>query len=290
MAADSDHVLINNFVSAFYLLESAIGNAVAAYRDAPMPIWTHRPVQAPGEWVASALHDIWYKDGQAGNESTAYVGLVGAAPMHIQRLHEVNHAKHVLHLAGQALKKSSRANFQQAKAALGQGRRAAQPLLNDVGLARLHLKQAWRRLPIADAPVRRVHFSWYTSGRTIKRMTVAEVDEALCRLDTNAAHIQIQRGVLASLPRDEVLAQVKPQTCAMRANLTYFDPLPSLKLHVAMNVGMPLFVPLEASDSLPEHNMPDLDPPAARQWPKRRDAKLEEDVLLPSVHVHRYCV
>lgn len=286
--AENSDVLENHFIEAFYGLERAIELLVQSYHEAPMPIWVHHDAESTTSWLEQALRNLWYRDGQPGNESAAYVGMVGAAPQHLQYIHEVNEAKHVLQMTGQALKSQAPVGFREAKQRIGANRQALQGALNDAGVARLHIKQAWRRLPLAEAPVRRVHFSWYSSGRAIKRVTVAEAEEALCRFDTTAAHIEIQRKALASLPSSEVLAQVKPQTSIMRANLTYFDPLPSLKMHVAMNVTMPLFIPLAEGEALPDHNEPATSPPVERQWPKRRDARLEEEPFLPSVHVHRY--
>lgn len=284
----NEHELIEEFEAAFYSLENAIESLIRTYQETPMPIWTLHSTRDPGQWLELALRDIWYKDGQPGNESTPYIGVVGMTARHQQGAHEVNDAKYVLYLAGQALKQRAPVRFRAARDSLGRGRHQAQPLLNDAGLARLHIKQAWRRLPIADELLRRVHFSWYTSGRTIKRITVEEADKALCRFDTSAAHIQIQRQRLASIPGNEVLAQVYPQNSVVRANLTYFDPLPTLKIHKAMSVAMPLFVLLDRDGRLPEQNIPDPHPPPERQWPKRRDTKLEDDVFLPSIHVHRY--
>lgn len=284
----SSDTLIENFVEAFHALEGAIGALVASFQKTPMPIWSHNQTEHPMEWLEIALGDLWYKDGQAGNESTPYVGLVGAAPEHMRLVHEVNAAKHVLQLSGQALKSQAPAGFNHAKSRVGAERRQVQPHLNSAGLARLHLKQAWRRLPVAEDAVRRVHFSWYSSGRMIKRMTVSEVEKALSRLDADAPHIRIQMRKLASLRGDEMLAQVKPQTSLVRANIAFMDPLPTLKMHMAMNVGMPLFVPIALGEELPDHNEPSPHPPIRRSWPKRCDAKLADEPFLPSVHVHRY--
>ncbi|BBI61585.1 hypothetical protein HSBAA_28910 [Vreelandella sulfidaeris] len=92
-------------------------------------------------------------------------------------------------------------------------------MLRRNGLARLHLKQSWRQLPIAQAPVSRVRFAWYSSGRSIKRLTVQEAERKLIQLDTDAPHIRIQLRKLASIPSGEILAQVQTQAPLMRANL-----------------------------------------------------------------------
>lgn len=280
--------LADRYFSAFLALEKAITELAVCYLDKPMPIWVHKGADSAYEWLVCSLEDMWYRDGQPGNESRAYVGLVGAAPAHMSKIHAVNEAKHILQASGKLLKEHSPAEFIATKGRIGAERDRIQLTLNESGLARLHLKQAWRKLPVAEEPVRRVHFSWYTSGRTIKRITVAEADAALCRLDTDAPHIRVQREKLASLPSKELLAQVHTQAALMRANITYVDPLPTLKIHQAMNVGMPLFIPLASGEALPEHNDPSVEPPAERSWPKRRDARLLDDPFLPSIHVHRY--
>lgn len=290
MAAPAESIdeLSERYIRAFTTLECAIDELVRRYQSLPMPIWMHRPAGSASEWLEGALRDIWYKDGQAGNESASYVGLVGAAPTHVEQIHVVNEAKHVFQATGKMLKAQAPADFVALKGKIGGERQKLQGVLNKAGIARLHLKQAWRRLPLAAEPVKRVHFSWYSSGRTIKRMTVAEAYEALCRLDPDAPHIQVQIKQLASLPSSEMLAQVKPQAALMRANITHVDPLPSLKINLAMNVSLPLFVPLVEGSRLPDHNEPSQEPPAERIWPKRRDARLYDEPFLPSIHVHRY--
>lgn len=285
---DSIDDLGQRYFAAFQSLINALSNLAESYNGQPMPMWAFGHENVDVGWLENALLDLWYHNGQAGNESRAHVGLVGATPRQIELVKAVNESKHVLQATGIKLKDREPSKFLDVKGRIGSERNKIQPSLNDSGLGRLHLKQAWRRLPVANEPVKRVHFSWYSSGRTIKRMTIGEADEALCRLDVEAPHIRIQRQKLASLPSGELLAQVRPQAALMRANITYLIPLPTLKLHQAMNVGMPLFVPLSPGEALPVHNEPCPEPPAERSWPKRRDAQLMDEPFLPSIHVHRY--
>jgi hypothetical protein len=51
---------------------------------------------------------------------------------------------------------------------------------------------------------------------------------------------------------------------------------------------MPLFVPLKKGEQLPGFNVPEKYPPEERTRPIRSDAKIEDDVFLPSLHIHRY--
>lgn len=149
------------------------------------------------------------------------------------------------------------------------------------------MKQCWRLIPLAEAPVARIRFAWYTSGRSIKRISVQEAEQKLLQLDTDAPHVRIQLRKLASLPSQEVLAQVQNQAPLMRANLFYTEPLADGHTRRALNVAMPLVVPA-TEGRLPDIKTPPQTAPIARTRAKRRDEKLESEVFLPSLRVFRY--
>ncbi len=155
------------------------------------------------------------------------------------------------------------------------------------GLARLHLKQCWRHIPVAEQALQRVRFAWYTSGRSIRRVTVREAEQMLVALGDDQPHIQIQLRSLAGLPSSEPLAQVQQQAPLMRANLFYEEPLPDGRMRRAMNLALPLFIPSE-SGLLPHHNQPPPFPPESRTRKVRSDERLEQVPFLPSLRIFRY--
>lgn len=273
------------FSAAFDSLTEATTRLIDSYSKCLMPMWSLQSHVDVHNWFATALNDFWYQDGQGGNETTPYVGLVGATPEQMLLVHQVNEAKHAFAETVKLVKANSVLNESKYRIS---SRNSFQDALNNAALPRLNIKQTWRQLPVAEERVRRVHFSWYSSGRTIVKRSISEVHAALLKMDTDAAHIQIQLKKLGGLPPGEPLAQVKTQSCIMRANILYVDPLPSLRTRTAMNVAMPLFVPINEGEPLPDHKYPATGAPTKRVWPKRKDMRIEEEVFLPSLHVHRY--
>lgn len=140
---------------------------------------------------------------------------------------------------------------------------------------------------MADAEVSRVRLAWYSSGRSIKRVTAAEAEQMLLKYDVDAPHIQIQLQKLAGIPSREPLAKVQKQSPLIRANLFFKDPLYDGRLRRAMNVALPVFIPSD-DGQLPNYNRIAPFPPKGRTRAKRSDERLEEDPFLASLNVYRY--
>lgn len=256
-------------------------------RQAP-PTWQLMPVDdAPSRWIRTALLDVWHQTGQDGRETRNYLGIVAADETLIAAAHKVNEAKEAFQATLQTIKRASPKSLSDAKAQLTRRHPDVQSVLNKEGLARLHLKQCWRQLPIADADVAKVRFAWYQSGRSIKRITVREAEQKLLQLDSDAPHVKVQLRRLADIPSSEPLAQVQSQAPLMRANLFFSHPLADGHTRRALNVAMPLFVP-SAQGVLPDIKAPSAQPHATRTRAVRRDEKIEPDVFLPSLRVFRY--
>lgn len=256
-------------------------------RQAP-PTWQLLPMDdAPSRWMRAALLDVWHQTGQDGRETRNYLGIVAADETLIAAAHKVNEAKEAFNLSLQTIKRAAPKSLSDAKAQLTRRHPDVQSVLNKEGLARLHLKQCWRQLPIADADVAKVRFAWYQSGRSIKRITVREAEQKLLQLDSDAPHVRVQLRRLAGIPSSEPLAQVQSQAPLMRANLFFKHPLADGHTRRALNVAMPLFVP-SAQGTLPDIKAPSAQPHALRTRAVRRDEKIEADVFLPSLRVFRY--
>ena len=137
----------------------------------------------------------------------------------------------------------------------------------------------------------RVRFAWYSSGRSIQRVSVAECEALLMKLDTEAEHVRLQLKLLAGLPSDEILARIQPQAPLMRANLFYREPVMredgELRTRRALNVSLPLFLPHDDL-RLPALNQPSPTPPTERTRARRGDVRIEDTPFLKSLRVHRY--
>ncbi len=257
------------------------------YRQSPGAAWALHSPTPDADWLRSALLDFWYQDGQDGRVTRSYVGLIAADASLLEHVAAVNSAKaHFAEILA-SIREEAAGLIPELKAVLPFRHPALHTHLRGQGLARLHLKQCWRAIPVADAPLSRVRLSWYSSGRSIKKLTVREAEQKLLALDHDAPHIRIQLQRLAGIPDGEPLAQVQKQAPLMRANLFFAEPLADGRERRAMNVALPLFIP-SSDGKLPDYNMPPPFPSEKRTRAKRSDERLEEEVFLPSLRAFRY--
>ena len=286
-----EYQLMARIEAAFDTQISAADQVITAVRKENSPLWRLDSVSADSEWLSQALQDVWYQDGQDGRVTRPYLGVVAAGPTVIERVAALNVAKEQLAELFAELREKYPDQLAELKAILPFRHPGLNQHLRGDGLARLHLKQCWRRVPVAEAPVARVRFAWYSSGRSIQRVSVAECEALLMKLDTEAEHVRLQLKLLAGLPSDEILARIQPQAPLMRANLFYREPVMredgELRTRRALNVSLPLFLPHDDL-RLPALNQPSPTPPTERTRARRGDVRIEDTPFLKSLRVHRY--
>ncbi|NOG31070.1 DNA replication terminus site-binding protein [Halomonas sp. TBZ9] len=291
-----DYQLRHTLDQAFDQLIETLEQVVSCFQQGPQTVWRFDNSPDTGVsgklddnsvWLRRALLDMWHTHGQDGRETRNYIGLIAADDTLLAAVDEANLAKANIAACLQRIKEQSASLLGEAKAQLPKRHPDVEQVLEKTGLARLHLKQCWRRLPVAEAPVSRVRFAWYSSGRSIKKLSVREAEQKLLAFDNEADHIRIQLRKLAGIPSGEVLAQVQAQAPLMRANLFFAEPLEDGHTRRALNAAMPIFVP-SSDGRLPHTNHPPSTPPETRTRARRRDEKLESDVFLPSLRVFRY--
>ncbi|MCA1772404.1 MAG: DNA replication terminus site-binding protein [Halomonas sp.] len=280
--------LMQHLEQCFDDLMAALNELATHYEAQRPPTWKLSPADnSSPDWFRAGLFDVWHQTGQDGRETRNYLGIVMANDELINAARNVNIAKDAFRAGLQKVKHTAPKALSGVKAQLTTRHPDINRVLRKEGLARLHLKQCWRQLPIADAEVAKVRFAWYQSGRSIKRITVREAEQKLLRLDTDAPHIKVQLSRLSGLPSEEPLAQVQTQAPLMRANLFFSHSLADGHTRRALNVSMPLFVPNERI-GMPDIKAPPTHPRPQRTRATRRDEKLEADVFLPSLRVYRY--
>ncbi|WP_239495216.1 DNA replication terminus site-binding protein [Salinicola halophilus] len=284
---DPQYQLLAELEADFDRLIDAVVRLADAYAASPSPAWALGDEPIDAQWLRRALTDFWYQDGQDGRETRTYVAMIVADEALMAFVHAVNVEKTRFAATLKRIRDAAPKLIAEAKAVLP----FRHPILHDhlrgQGLARLHLKQCWRHLPIADAPLAKVRLAWYTSGRSIKRLSVAEAEAKLKRMDVDASHIRIQLRKLGDIPDGEPLAQIQQQAPVMRANLFFREALEDGRMRRAMNLPLPLFIP-DPTLKLPHRNDPAIAPPATRTRAKRSDQKIEETPFLPSLRVYRY--
>lgn len=286
-----EYQLMARIEAAFDTQISAADQVITAVREENSPLWRLDGVSADSVWLSQALQDVWYQDGQDGRVTRPYLAVVAAGPTVIERVAALNAAKEQLAELFAELREKYPDQLAELKAILPFRHPGLNQHLRGDGLARLHLKQCWRRVPVAEAPVARVRFAWYSSGRSIQRVSVAECEALLMKLDTEAEHVRLQLKLLAGLPSDEILARIQPQAPLMRANLFYREPVMredgELRTRRALNVSLPLFLPHDDL-RLPALNQPSPTPPTERTRARRGDVRIEDTPFLKSLRVHRY--
>ncbi|GGO80394.1 hypothetical protein GCM10011348_16950 [Marinobacterium nitratireducens] len=284
---DNHPALASELLEAFDALSQALARFSALLRDSDRPLWLplHDSEAGLGEKATaiSLIADIWYRDGQDGRRTRSRHGLIGAGPELLEATLALNARK---------------ADFQQAATSLNAdhlrqlperlAHRAGQlaELLNLHGLGRIHLKQCYRQVPVLDRTPTRVGFNWYSSGRSIRRLSAAEALKMLLRLDQSQPHVQVQLAKLSPLPEHTPLAQLQTQVPVMRANIGWKTDAGWERQ--ARNCPLPLVFPLAQGQALPEHNRPELIPPTGRQRAERSDARIDPEPFLPSLRIHRY--
>lgn len=262
--------------------------------------------QQPNCWVAlseseinvkhldkacSYYQDIWYQDQQDGRETRSCYGLVMADQQLIDLAHTVNKAKDSFKALVQQVQVINKDWWLQEKSRLNSRHENLRQKLYFTGLSRIHLKQLYRHIPILPQRPEKIGFTWYSNGRSIKRLSVAQAQAKLLAMGEDKSHIQQQLQNLNTLPEHEVLAQIQTQVPVVRANLVYKilnDKGHSETVRKAMNVSLPILVPDENNPLLPSFNQIDDQPPAARTRVARSDFKICENAFLPSLRVHRY--
>lgn len=244
------------------------------------------PQHTPSSSTAQLTHlytNIWYQDGKDGRETQSLWGLVGCSEELFAIALSVNDAKTRFKAAVQDYKNL---HGDLPTAHLHKRAEVLAERLHYSGLSRLHLKQCYRLLPLLDEAPTSVRFNWYTSGRSIKRISPQQAEKMLLKLDSSQEHIQIQFKRLASAQQNEDLAQLQTQVPVMRANIVWQKASgPERK---ARNCPLPILFPLKSGQEFPEHNEPDITPPTKRQRQERSDLKIDPEPFLPSLRIHRY--
>lgn len=235
--------------------------------------------------VTNLYKDIWYQDGQDGRETRSCPGLVEASAEVIAKAKRVNELKDSFRNLVQKIQ-GKRDTWHSIKSELNHRHIGLQETMLNKGLERIHLKQLYRHIPILDHRPVKAGFSWYTGGRSIKRISVEDAVSLLLKLDSQDEHIQVQLAKVQALPANTPLARVQNQAPLMRANYVFADDVsPKRK---AQNVSLPVLFPEDVNRPFPSHNIPELDPPEERNRLQRSDLKIELDPFLKSIRVHKY--
>jgi hypothetical protein len=274
--------MISDTVDCFKALESKTSELVKSIKGSSLPFWipdNGKPELQGLTGACSLISGFWYQDGQEGRETMSGYGLVCVDHSQLSLIEEINELKDQFKYLSKTLEIQDKSAWLAAKSSL-------KPTLRDSTLSRIHLKQTWRHIPCLEESPHKVTFNWYSSGRSIKKITTKEAIEKLLNMGEENQHIQVQLDQANKLPESTRLAIVQKQAPLMRANIVYRSRIDGKVVsRKATNAAMPMFI---LSDHLPKHNSPQAEPPIERSRAKRSDQSLSDEPYLPSIRAHLY--
>lgn len=229
---------------------------------------------------------LWYEDSQDGRETLTCPGIIGAGSDTLATAHACNTAKDDFKGAVLALKTLGRLEANAAMADLHRRQESVAVAMRRMGAARLNLKQAYRHIPLLEQRPLKIGFTWSKQGRVIQRTSVAAARRLLeQRVETPQIQLELQR--LAQIRDDEMLARVRGVCPHLRANIVFAAPVGAGVQRRLMQAPLPILVPLQRGERLPEF-VPVAPEPPANPRLRRADVRIEDDPFLPSVRIHRY--
>lgn len=230
--------------------------------------------------LTGLLSDLWYQGNQDGRETRSRHGIVLADNDLTELIKLINQQKdHFRNAVKRTRTELTQTEWVEEYGKLGQSN--LRNAMHYSGLTRVHLRQCYRHIPILEEHPQTIGFSWYVSGRSIRKMTVDAAKQALIALGEDKPHIKLQLQKLQQLPAYADLAQMQSLAPVVRANIVFE------KSRKAMNTALPIFIP-DIGKGLPKFNKIDLTPPETRSRKVRADLKVDPDPFLPSIRAHLY--
>ncbi len=242
----------------------------------------------------NSLSQLEYLPLQAPREIIICAGFLGASDATLEIVRKLNNAKQEFKKAILSLKTQKisihddllNSHFNDAYPHPQRDSEIAK-ILKKSGLARLHLKQCYRKIPILDSPPISIRWTW-AHTRSIKRITVAQAFEKLSQRGKKSQElgIQLQLKKLATLSENTPLAIVQELAPHLRTNIVFNNPNGD-KTRLMIKGSVPIFYPADLNTPLPLFKPPSLKcDKHTREI--RSDVQLDPIPLLPSIRAHRY--
>jgi hypothetical protein len=238
------------------------------------------------------IAQLEYLPKQAPREILICVGFLGASQTTLEVLATLNQAKRQFKQAMLALKAAKVPLHdpyltETMENILGQRPEQTRVLLKKMGLARLHLKQCYRIVPILDKAPSKISWTW-ANTRAIKRISK---EEALKLLQKKGADLGIMRQMekAMALPAGEKLAIVQELAPHLRTNLVFGDKTSGIERRMIKG-SLPVFFPANDTTSPPTFKPPKTKQVKNVHRQSRTDQKLDPEPFLPAIHAHRYVI
>lgn len=286
--------LATDVITSFQGLKSALNTACEHIHtlDRHLPAWCQPPAMLHlqgnnyRENACKFLSQLEYLDQQQPREILVGAGIMAASAETLDVLFTLNKSKDRFKQAMLRLKDAKISNKDQQ---LAQTFEQLLPQRDDniahsmarLGLARLHLKQCYRRIPILNERPKRISWTW-ANTRSIKKISVQTAESLLIKHSPDPG-IERQISLLRSLHPDEKLAIVQELAPHLRANIL----LESGK-RVMVKGPVPIFYLMENSLGLPDFVPPGDKKGKDKERLIRKDVKINPQPFLPAIRAYRY--
>ena len=242
------------------------------------------------ETTFQALAQLEYLDTQEAREIIICPGFIGASPETLTLIdtlnqHKENFKKSILALKQQKIPLSDPVINEKFEGILKKRPTLTAQTLQKFGLARLHLKQCYRIIPILPLFPLKISWTW-ANTRAIKRITRDEAEALLCK-KKNSIKKESELEKLMTIPKNQSLAIVQDLAPHLRANIV-LDNHKHEKIRMMIKGPIPLFFLSQKGDPIPSFKPPPPKHGKNKDRLKRSDQKIEQIPFLTSIRVHRY--
>ncbi len=284
---------VQALLESFKQLSYTLGQLQTALRkDAALPAWLADHPQSPNprSQAFELIQQLEYLPGQPAKETLIAPGLIAASTQTLEALQALNLAKQSFKTTLLALKERPhqlddpwlQAQFEHA---LPPSPNTVRQTLRKTGLARLHLKQCYRNIPLLAQRPQKVSWTW-AHTRAITQITRAKALELLQKREQDEG-IQQQIVRCSALPASERLAIIQELAPHLRANLVFEDPATG-KRRSMIKASLPIFFPHVPGLALPQFYPPSEKCAKNPTRPRRADVKIDPSPFLPALRAHRY--
>jgi len=264
--------------------------------DKNLPAWFSEPPAlmprrsgSPRELACELLCQLEYLDGQQPREILVGAGIISASGETIEAIKTLNQVKSEFKNAMLKLKAANIStnhdllaqNFEELLQHRGAGLATT---LSRMGLARIHLKQCYRKIPYFLQRPNKIAWTW-ANTRSIKKISVQEAEQLLMNHSRDSG-IERQLKLLQGVDPAEKLAIIQDLAPHLRANIV----MPSGNETKRIMVKGPVPIFYLQNDNL---GLPEFTPPGAKRGRDkdrviRKDVKINPEPFLPAIRAHRY--
>ncbi|MGE3318767.1 MAG: hypothetical protein AB7I18_05670 [Candidatus Berkiella sp.] len=271
--------LRQDVLDSFLVLQSTLQELCnAVIREPELVAWVQEESQntlfvgnlTAREKATLIFKQLEYQSLQAPREIIVLPGFIGASLSTLDKVMAVNEAKDQFKKSMLALKANVKpTNLTNAMA--------------EMGMARLHLKQCYRKIPILKCAPQKMSWTW-AHTKSIKRISIAKASELLLKKGEDLG-IQIQLQKLNSLSPNEQLAIVQELAPHLRANIVLSDENAT---RLMIKGPVPIFFPCSLETPYPAFKVPLKKTLRDEKRSIRNDVRLDPMPFLPAIRAHRY--